>query len=357
MKTLLEKTKNIYISGIWLVGSLLFIAMLQSCIATYVPERTTTTVVRREVVPPLWAPPYDNVEQVHYYYIPDIEVYYDVWNHEYVYLHDGSWVFTSSYPTYYNQYDINSAFVVVLDSKVAEPWRRHQTYVSHYPRYYYKSVYERRDNNHDNYGGVRGFNENAKAPVYRNPRPTNLGNSRDNARPSNNNNNSGNYDQSNQRRTDNSKTEKNGRSYDTRQDANSNQQSGRDVPRSIDNSNTSGRRTDNNPPVNTNTNNSTRRTDNVQPTETRNERSSNERGNSGNTNVNPSNNSNATNSGQNAETQRRTQPAVYSGREVGQPVRVRREAQPAAREEKKKAEKQNTQKKDDSNTNANSSRR
>jgi hypothetical protein len=49
--------------------------------------------------PPVWAPkaPVD----VHYYYLPDIEVYYDVPARRYIYLRNGRWQRSATLPTYY----------------------------------------------------------------------------------------------------------------------------------------------------------------------------------------------------------------------------------------------------------------
>jgi len=98
------------------------------------------------------------VAGVHYYYLPDLEVYYDVWNHEFIYLDDGSWAYSSALPPYYNNYDLNNAYVVVLDSRIHQPWMHHQLYASHYPRYFYRSVRNRYIDN-----DKRWFNENHPA--------------------------------------------------------------------------------------------------------------------------------------------------------------------------------------------------
>ncbi len=42
--------------------------------------------VNAGVVLPDWAPAYGDVNLVRYYYFPDIECYYDVWNQDFVYL-------------------------------------------------------------------------------------------------------------------------------------------------------------------------------------------------------------------------------------------------------------------------------
>src|SRR5436853_6526069 len=66
----------------------------------------------RNVFPPYWAPAYENVTQVRYYYLPDLETYYDVWGNEFVYLDNGQWIFSSFLPPMYTSYDLRSAPVV-----------------------------------------------------------------------------------------------------------------------------------------------------------------------------------------------------------------------------------------------------
>lgn len=108
---------------------------------------------------PSWAPPY--YEGVRYYYLPDIEVYYDLSQEEFVYLDNGQWFFSPVLPTFYADYDLFTGFVIILDIHVYHPWLHHQDYVSHYPRYYYHSVYRNAD-----MSAIRGFSENEKKPVY-----------------------------------------------------------------------------------------------------------------------------------------------------------------------------------------------
>ena len=127
---------------------------------------------RANVTPPAWAPYYANADMIRYYYFPDIECYYDVWNRDFVYLDDGNWMFGSTLPPIYSWYDLNSAFIVLLDNGVYEPWRHFNYYVSHYPRYYYRSVY--RDRYEDASHPMRGFNENSRSEVYRNTNPTSV---------------------------------------------------------------------------------------------------------------------------------------------------------------------------------------
>lgn len=117
------------------------------------------TASRDRYYAPDWAPAYES--GVRYYYIPDIETYYDVVNKQYIYLDRGHWVSSLDLPPVYRGYDLYNGYSVMLDRRVYEPWRYHQNYVSSYPRYYYREVY-----GNQNAGSIRGYNENARKPVY-----------------------------------------------------------------------------------------------------------------------------------------------------------------------------------------------
>ena len=125
-----------------------------SCTIAYVPTYTPNV--------PVWAPAYNNVEKVQYYYLPDIECYYDVLNHDYVYMVENHWMFSNSLPSSYDWYDLNNAFTVVIDVRVHEPWTHYQYYNDHYPRYYYRSYYQ---DYADGNRTLRGFDENEKKEI------------------------------------------------------------------------------------------------------------------------------------------------------------------------------------------------
>lgn len=110
---------------------------------------------------PVWAPAY--YPGVRYYYLPDIETYYDLSDQEFVYLNGGQWLFSPMLPSIYSNYDLYNGFAVALNVRVYHPWLHHEYYISHYPRYYYHNVY------HDNVAAIRGFNENVRKPFYTKP--------------------------------------------------------------------------------------------------------------------------------------------------------------------------------------------
>lgn len=108
---------------------------------------------------PQWGPTY--YDGTRYYYLPDIESYYDIYTREFIYLNRAQWIYSPYLPSIYPDYNLNNSFVVVVNSNIYQPWMHHQYYVSHFPRYYYRDYYDR-----SNFAYVRGFNENSSSAIY-----------------------------------------------------------------------------------------------------------------------------------------------------------------------------------------------
>ncbi len=145
----METFKKIEIAAVFVILSL----VLNSCATTYMADQNL-----QNLNPP-WAPAY--YPGVRYYYIPDIETYYDLENQDFIYLDNGQWLFSYGLPSIYSGFDLYTAYVVALNVNVYRPWMQYQYYVSHYPRYYYRSRY----GGHE-YKNIRGFNENERKPFY-----------------------------------------------------------------------------------------------------------------------------------------------------------------------------------------------
>lgn len=62
--------------------------------------------------PPVWAP--NAPAGVHFYYLPDIEVYYDVPARNYIYLRNGRWIRSVSLPSVYRSYDLRHGRTIYL---------------------------------------------------------------------------------------------------------------------------------------------------------------------------------------------------------------------------------------------------
>lgn len=80
---------------------------------------------------PEWGPRgYDYVE---YYYLPDIEVYYYVPRHQFVYISGGNWVFSAHLPAAHRHYDLHSGYKVVINEPRA--YRYYNTHKVKYAKY------------------------------------------------------------------------------------------------------------------------------------------------------------------------------------------------------------------------------
>jgi len=80
---------------------------------------------------PIWGPTgYDHAD---YYYLPDIDTYYDVPNHQFVYLSAGKWITATSLPPQYRNYDLYGGYKVVVNQP--KPWMHADTYRKQYARY------------------------------------------------------------------------------------------------------------------------------------------------------------------------------------------------------------------------------
>ena len=80
---------------------------------------------------PLWGP--TGYDYVNYYYIPDIDAYYDVPNQEYVYFDGGRWITSRVLPPRYHDFDLYHAHKVVIND--ARPWEHHDRYRAQYQGY------------------------------------------------------------------------------------------------------------------------------------------------------------------------------------------------------------------------------
>jgi hypothetical protein len=107
--------------------------------------------VRAGVVPG-WAPA--DAEGVRFYYIPDIDVYYDVNTADYIYLSDGVWVHARSLPPAYAHYDIWGGYKVVLrDYHGERPYEYYERHRHDYPHGYNhgheQKTYGHREEHHE----------------------------------------------------------------------------------------------------------------------------------------------------------------------------------------------------------------
>jgi hypothetical protein len=80
---------------------------------------------------PEWGPAGYN--QVNYYYLPDIETYYYVPGHQFVYINAGRWVFANTLPEKCRNYNLYRGYKVVINEP--RPYLHHEEYRSRYAHY------------------------------------------------------------------------------------------------------------------------------------------------------------------------------------------------------------------------------
>lgn len=62
--------------------------------------------------PPPWGPA--GYTETRYYYLPDVESYYDVQTTNFIYYDGGGWVHRSHLPNHYHNYDLYNGYKVVM---------------------------------------------------------------------------------------------------------------------------------------------------------------------------------------------------------------------------------------------------
>ncbi|OFX20930.1 MAG: hypothetical protein A2033_19660 [Bacteroidetes bacterium GWA2_31_9] len=63
--------------------------------------------------PPPWGPV--GYTEVQYYYLPDVEAYYDVHTSMFIYLSGGAWIHRVHLPHHYRNYDLYGGYKIVLN--------------------------------------------------------------------------------------------------------------------------------------------------------------------------------------------------------------------------------------------------
>lgn len=130
--------------------------------------------------PPAWGPVgYSNVK---YYYLPDVQAYYDVPSSQFIYIKNGKWFRSRYLPGNYRNYDLYNGYKVVLnDYRGSHPYYYFNT---HKAKYYkgYKGNPQKTIGKNPNY---KGNNGNAN---YSNGNSGNSGNKQGNSNKGNGNN-------------------------------------------------------------------------------------------------------------------------------------------------------------------------
>jgi len=110
--------------------------------------------------PPAWGPVgYSNID---YYYLPDIECYYDIRLSQFIYFGNGRWIHSRNLPVRYRNYDLYRGYKVVLNDYHG---RSPYVYFKNHKAKYYKGDkgkpqknigYHHDNGNHKNHKGNWG---------------------------------------------------------------------------------------------------------------------------------------------------------------------------------------------------------
>jgi hypothetical protein len=102
--------------------------------------------------PPAWGPA--GYAQVEYYYLPDIQAYYDIRASMFIYFGGGKWIRSRYLPAQHRNYDLYSGYKVVLhDYHGPKPYIHFKTHKAKYHKGYkgkpQKNIGHKNDNHHD----------------------------------------------------------------------------------------------------------------------------------------------------------------------------------------------------------------
>ncbi|NDP21585.1 MAG: hypothetical protein GZ091_10980 [Paludibacter sp.] len=93
---------------------------------------------------PSWGP--SGYDHVRYYYLPDVEAYYDVHSSKFIYISGDRWVRSSYLPRQYKHYDLSRGYKVVMhDYHGSTPYNHFREHRKEYFKGY-------RSKDHRNYG-------------------------------------------------------------------------------------------------------------------------------------------------------------------------------------------------------------
>ena len=111
-------------------------------------------------VPPPWGPV--GYTEVRYYYLPDVESYYDIQSSMFICFVEGDWVHRANLPSRYRSYDLYGGYKVVMtDYHGNAPYKHFADHKTKYAKGYQGPVqktYSEKPGkgNHDNEGGDHG---------------------------------------------------------------------------------------------------------------------------------------------------------------------------------------------------------
>ena len=117
---------------------------------------------------PSWGP--SGYAQAEYYYLPDVQAYFDIRASQFIFFGNGRWVRSRYLPRQYRNYDLNSGYKVVLNNYHGN--RPYSNFNNDRKRYYkgYRGENQRtigQRNNHHRYSNNRNVVNNRNSNNHR----------------------------------------------------------------------------------------------------------------------------------------------------------------------------------------------
>lgn len=134
-------------------------------IVLFIATSTTQAQVSVNVnigTPPAWGPVgYANID---YYYLPDIQTYYDIRLSQFIYFNNGRWIHSRYLPRAHRHYDLYHGYKVVLtDYHGRTPYKYFKNHKTKYYKGYkgkpQKSIGYKHNNDYDYYKGNKHHND------------------------------------------------------------------------------------------------------------------------------------------------------------------------------------------------------
>lgn len=105
--------------------------------------------------PPLWGPA--GYAAVDYYYLPDVQAYYDIRASQFIYFGSGRWIRSRNLPRQYRNYDLYNGYKVVLNDYHG---RTPYTYYKQHKSKYYKGYKGKPQKSIGNRNNKQYYNDN-----------------------------------------------------------------------------------------------------------------------------------------------------------------------------------------------------
>ena len=98
--------------------------------------------------PPAWGP--SGYSDVRYYYLPDVQAYYDVQTSRFIYISGNQWVHRTYLPSRYRNYDLYHGYKVVMnDYRGNTPYSHYKEHKIKYARGYHGEYQKTNGEKHD----------------------------------------------------------------------------------------------------------------------------------------------------------------------------------------------------------------